>query len=421
MEFVGLTAEQFENYREPRSKSNVYSRPRLEVKEGLLAASAGLVDQFRSMDHEFDVLASDHHPSLWNGKVVDRQFIFFSRGKQEREDLERLLDHDRSLASTLMDPTPYFKYAFLCLCASGDGFETAVKLHWRAWVDRDNLLARLEEGDERESFIELVSTLPEEYTFAVEGGPPRPVTEMDDAVLGEVLEAFRSTERMLTIGLAVDPERAEELGADLVGVASVAFMLLLPVYEALSWSGEDDFISLSEREQAIDEARRAVAEQHKQEREAFESLKRERRQEQARRFEEDRAEKLDHQAYRQEVRRAARAAARRAAEEEAEREAARKLEAVEPTPAPEPPPEKPQKPPPPKPRPARRGRPRPEARGPFEVKQGARVEIATGVLEGKWGVVQEVDHRGQAKVVLGSLVTRVAVGDLREPRRRRAR
>jgi hypothetical protein len=419
MEFVGLSAEQFENYREPRSRSNVYSRARLEVKESLLAASAGLARQLRSMNHELDVLASDHHPSLWNKKVVDRQYVFFSRGRKEREDLERLVDHDRSLASTLMDPTPYFKYAFLCLCASGDGLETAVKLHWRAWVDRDNLLARLEDEGERESFIELVSTLPEEYAFGVEGSPSRPVAQVDGTVLDEVLGAFRSGEGMLTIGLAVDPDRAEELGPDLVGVASVAFMLLLPVYEALSWSGEDDFISLSEREQAIDEARRAVAERHKLEREAFESLRRERLKEQARRFEEERAEKLDHQAYREQVRRAARAAARRAAEEEAAREAAARLEAAEPEPAP--PPDEPPEPPPERPRPPRRARPRPVAAGPFEVKPGVRVEISTGVLEGKWGVVQEVDRRGQAKVVLGSLVTRVAVGDLREPRRRRSR
>lgn len=53
---------------------------------------------------------------------------------------------------------------------------------------------------------------------------------------------------------------------------------------------------------------------------------------------------------------------------------------------------------------------------PFEVQPGMRVEIGSGVLEGKWGVVQQVDRHGRAKVVLGSLVARVPVDQLRPPR-----
>ena len=119
MEFSGLTVDLFDNYREPKSRSNVYSRARLEVKERILAACADLNEQLRHLEHGFDVLASDHHPSIWNRKVVDRQYVFFSRGSEERANLERLVDHERSLAATLMDPTPYFKYAFLCLGVSG--------------------------------------------------------------------------------------------------------------------------------------------------------------------------------------------------------------------------------------------------------------------------------------------------------------
>jgi hypothetical protein len=417
MSFEGLTAEQLDNYSEPRSRSNVYSRQRLEVKEMLLGASGPLAEQLREQGHDFDVLASDHHPCLWNKKVVDRQYVFFSRGKEEQAKLERLVDHDRSLASTLMDPTPYFTHAFMCWCVSAAGVELVVKLHWRAWVDRDNFLARLDEDSETQAFLDLVGGLPEEYAIGVEGGPSHPATELDGQKLDEVLDAFRESRGMLTVGLAFDPERAEELGPDLTGVASVAFLLLVPVYEVLSWSEEDDFITLSEREQAIDEQKRAVTEAAKQEREAFESRRRERHEEQARRFEEQRAEKLEHQAYRAEVRRAAREAARRAAEEEAAREAEARRQAEEAAREPEPAPRQPAAPtreriearPTSKPR-----RPRPAP--PFEIRPGARVEITSGVMKGKWGVIQELDSHGQAKVVLGSLVARIAVTDLREPR-----
>ena len=48
MEFPGLRAVEFENYGEPRSRSNVYSRARLEVKERLLAAAVRLSEQLRA-------------------------------------------------------------------------------------------------------------------------------------------------------------------------------------------------------------------------------------------------------------------------------------------------------------------------------------------------------------------------------------
>ncbi len=429
MSFEGIRADHLENYLEPKSRSNVYSRVRLEVKEDLLAASPRLLEQLAASGRTFEVLASDHHPSVWNKKVVDRQYIFFSRSRQEREDIERLADHDRSLVSTLMDPTPFFKYAFLSLCVSGAGFEIAVKLHWRAWVDRDNFLARLEQEGEREAFLDLFAGLPEEYTFGLEGGQAFPVAEVDGTRLGEVTTAFRGGEGMLSCGLTVDPESCEDLGPDIIDVASVAFMLLSPIYDAVAWSEEEDFIALSERTQAIDEKKQAVAAEHRQEREAFETRQREKHQEQARRYEQERAEKLEHQVYREEVRRAAarraaeqeaqREQARRAAEREAQREEARHAAEQKAQPPAE------QRPPavevrPPRERPA----PRPRAvrdDGPFEVRPGVRVEIGSGVLSGKWGVVQEIDNHGQAKVVLGSLVARVPASDLRAPVRGRRR
>jgi len=403
MEFPGLRAAEFENYGEPRSRSNVYSRARLEVKERLLAAGMRLAEQMRGDGYEIDVLASDHHPSLWNRKIVDRQLVFFSRGAEERASLERLVDRERSLASTLGDPTPYFKHVFLCLCASSRGFEVAVKLHWNAWVDRTNLLSRLGEEGERQVLLEMLASLPEEYVFGVEGGPVHPVTAVDGPRLEEILERFRDLAGMLSAGLVIDPVKAENLGPDLIEVASAAFTLLAPVYDFFSWSEEVDFISLRDREQALDEERRAISEVRRRDREEYEARRRERKAEQALRSEQERAEKIDQQMSRR-ARRVPRPAPRAAEEPVPER-----------PPVPAPAPAEP--PPPPPPRRERRRRESPEA-GPLEVTRGIRVEISTGVLEGKWGIVQEVDRHGQAKVVLGSLVARIPVAGLRLPKRR---
>jgi hypothetical protein len=417
MSLTGLRAEHFEVYCEPKSRSNVYSRERLEIKEWLLGASAPLLSRLGQQGHSVEILASDHHPSLWNKKVVDRQWIFFSRGASDRASLERIVDHDRSLASTLMDPTPFFKSSFLSIDLSKDGFEASVRLHWRAWVDRDNFLARMRDDQQREAFVDTIAGLPDEYAFGVMGGVHHPVGEVDEQILMSVLHEFESTEGMLGVGLTVEPVKAVELGEDLLEVASVAFLLLAPAYAMLSWSEEQDWISLSDREQVIDKRRQAVSEKRRAEAEAFQSRKMERLREQQRRSEEEHSLKMDQQVFQERMRRVTVPAVVREDPRPVPVEVSppRPSRSVQPEPDPSPP----EQPPDATPADAEKSR-KPASRRrqttvravPFEVQKGARVEIASGVLAGKWGVVQEV-VRDQAKVVLGSLVTRVPIDQLR--------
>ncbi len=428
MQFPGLTADHLGCYREPKSRSNVYSRTRLEVKEWLLALSPPILERLRSQGHTLDVLASDHHPSLWNRKVVDRQWIFFSRGREQMASLQRIVDRERSLAATLADPTPYFKSSFMSIALGGDGFEAAIKLNWRAWVDRDNFLARMADPQERESLLAALGGLPEEYIFGLVDGPCRAVGDVDDAFFDEVLASFESTQGMLSVGLPVDPQRCVDLGPDLAEVVSVAFLLLAPLFSFVHWTEEEDYISLPEREQAIDLERQAVSEKHRAETEAFESKKRERHEEQQRRFEDELARKKDQQVYRERMRRIVVSSMARDVPRDPEAIVLTPVEAAvaprptpDPRPAPAPVAEN-------EPRQADRPRPfdptpRPRRRQqtvravPFEVHVGARVEISSGVLKGKWGIVQQLDRHGQAKIVLGSMVARVPVDQLRAPQR----
>lgn len=418
MQFEGLTEEHLDNYRAPRSRSNVYSRQRLEIKEWLTSLSVPLLERLRSQGHSLDLLASDHHPSLWNKKNVDRQWIFFSRGKQAREKLERLVDQERSLASTLMDPTPYFKSSFLCITLSGDGFEAAAKLHHEAWVDRDEFLARMGDEEQSEAFLELITNLPEEYVMGVEGGPSHPVAEMDPGKLQSLIQHFESSKSMLSVGLRVDPKRTVELGQDLAEVAAVAFLLLTPVHEFLSWSEEQDWISLSDREEAIHQERQRISDRRRAEAEAYETRKRERQNEQQRRFEAQRPQMMDQQVYRERMKRSTVPVTPRddRPREAADRPASPPRPVIPVSSGPSPSPRRDKGRPP-----GRHGRKRADTMPavPFEVQPGVRVEVTQGVLAGKWGIVQEIDRRGQAKVVMGSLVARVPVDHLAPARPRR--
>ena len=63
--------------------------------------------------------------------------------------------------------------------------------------------------------------------------------------------------------------------------------------------------------------------------------------------------------------------------------------------------------PPPRPRPAR-------ARARISVAKGATVQVLAGPFEGKTGIVQELDGKGGARVVLGTMSSWVPVAELTE-------
>ncbi len=71
--------------------------------------------------------------------------------------------------------------------------------------------------------------------------------------------------------------------------------------------------------------------------------------------------------------------------------------------------------PPPTPRPRRPGRRRPP------IQTGATVHVLAGTFQGKVGVVQELDGKGGARVVLGTMSIWVPVGDLTQEASARAR
>ncbi len=49
----------------------------------------------------------------------------------------------------------------------------------------------------------------------------------------------------------------------------------------------------------------------------------------------------------------------------------------------------------------------------FRIAKGTTVHVLSGPFEGKVGVVQEVDGKGSARVVLGTMSSWVSLGDLR--------
>ena len=432
-----ISSDIFEYFSEPKSRSNVWSRQRLDIKQKLEAFAKSFYESFDIEEYGLEVTASDHYPSLWNRKCVDRQWIFFSKGKEARKVVEEIIDTDKTLRATITDPTPYFKNVFLALDLSSEAISLAVYLHWKAWVDRDNFLARMNAAGEREQWLEFVRSLPDEYVVKADGADPVAAVDMNEQNLSTCIDAFRSNEKFLSTGLFVPRDKSLELGEDLWDVLKVAFMLLIPVYELMAWSPENDFISMSDKRRELEEKRKSVADQFEKEREAFKAQKQKDKLEQIRRHKElvEKRKDLREQLERQPPPRP---------RPEPERQPP-----LQPRPEPEPEPEKdkdkerkqrpprPDYPPGPKERrplqPGRTARLKPavddrkaealpqmpeagpgtgDAGETAQFKYGDRVRIMDGAFKGKWGIVQEIDGRGKVKVILGSMVARLSTAEV---------
>src|SRR5690242_10398793 len=122
-QFPGLTEADFEAYHPSRATSNAYVRPRLETKQKVLTVGRELAERARAVGVSLEVHASDERPSIWNKKSVTEQWVFLWRDGAARAELERVADHERPVAAALLDPTPYYRHAFLGLLLSVATFD----------------------------------------------------------------------------------------------------------------------------------------------------------------------------------------------------------------------------------------------------------------------------------------------------------
>ncbi|MBI2896090.1 MAG: hypothetical protein HYY06_21210 [Deltaproteobacteria bacterium] len=406
--FTGLLAGDFDAYSAEKWSSNMWNRQRLEVKQRMLALGKELAVDLAGSGLELTLGASDEHPSLWNRKRVDCQWLFLWRNEEERKVLETIVDRDRKLAATILDPTPLSRHAFLGVKLDVHGLELALEVHRNAWVDAKNLRSKLSTTAGKAQMLRLLAELPEGFTFGA-GEQVVPAAEVDAERIPAVLAEHESSEWFF-VAVRIARDEAIVLGPALGDAVAEAFRRLGPIYRFVAWSRQNDFVSI---DQALAQqvAERQVAHEvlESEEREREERLQAERD------LARERAKEKGHGAARATGAtswvppRPPRAAV------EATVEPSRKTAPARAVPAPrgattERAETRQAVPPAASRGPGERSVPKPPAAPPV-VDKGVRVRIGTGPFAGKVGTVQEVD-KGVAKVLLGLLAARVDVQDL---------
>lgn len=275
-----LTTRDFDAYLPEKATSNAYSRPRIEVKQRVLAWARDVMERLAELGIAVDMHASDEHPTLRNKKRVDCQWVFFWRDQAAREELDRLLDRGRSISDEIDDPSPYTRHAFLAFRIDASAVEVCFAVHPDAKVDIDNLRARLATAGDGTApatadgsaeapvdsaaaapaklaagLTSALRALPEEFSIGVR--PEDRVacsTATPEAIL-EMLARAAAGQTPLWIGWLIPRETAIDHSAILDEQLGDAIVALAPIYRLVAWSRENDHLALDRRIEGLEQER----------------------------------------------------------------------------------------------------------------------------------------------------------------------
>ncbi len=259
-----LADRDFDAYLPEKASSNAFTRPRLEVKQRALAWARDVAARLSEQGFAAEVHATDEHPSLRNKRRVDAQWVFFWRNEAAAGELDVLLERSRSIAEVIDDPSPYTRHAFLALRIDSAAVEVCFAVHPEAKVDVDNLRARLAEGSEHlaEELAKALHALPDQFEVRAgeEGGDAMrlPCGDATPEQLANVLAQSAEHNVPLWIGWRV--LRATVLShADLVSEQlGDAVLALLPVYQLIAWSRDNDHVGIDRAIEGLQEAQAKV-------------------------------------------------------------------------------------------------------------------------------------------------------------------
>lgn len=257
-----LSVTDFDAYAPAKATSKAYSRPRLEIKQRVLLWARRVVSRLAALGINVDVHGSDEHPTLRNKSHVDSQWVFFSRDRDAREDLDRLLDAEQKISAAIDDPSPFARHAFLALKLDSFRVEVCFAVHPEAKVDVDNLRARLTANAEshdgvHELTAELTAALhalPDEFAIGV-GDELVAAHAATPTAIESMLERASAGQVPLWIGWSVPRDVALEHADSIGEQLEDALLALAPIYQLVSWSRQNDRIALDRRLEGIEQQR----------------------------------------------------------------------------------------------------------------------------------------------------------------------
>jgi transcription antitermination factor NusG len=253
--FDGFEARDFEAYAPSKWQSNVFNLERMRVKDKLTSLGQQLSPMVPSPDSPpLGYEVSVEHPALWNNNTVSDQQLYFTRSEDERKELFTRNTRARPMSSLVADPSPDREHMVLCVVVSEPGVEICLKLHPNATVDRQNLVTKLTDRWHMQALVDLLANLPSDFHVGFAGGDMSAPSTLDADALRVLVQAFAdgsassnpSETKVIVVGRTFEPEAVCEAESGFADLARETLQALLPLYQHLAWSRQNDFVEAKE-------------------------------------------------------------------------------------------------------------------------------------------------------------------------------
>lgn len=259
--FSGFKPDDFLAYEERKWSSNRFNLERMRARETLQALATAAAADAGLAALGLGVESTHDHPTIFNNKKVDAQWVFFARPEAERKRLGVLIDKEHPLHRVVEDPAPHHLHALLGLRLDLSGLEVGLRVHRNAWIDTRNLTARCADAADRATLLGLLGGVPDAVVRL--GGSELAAGQVDDAALAAL--AAHDGELpgdWLYVARRFDREDPVLSTPDLAAAVGSTLALLVPLYSFAAWREDNDHLGLVDRlaaeRRSADEAVRAA-------------------------------------------------------------------------------------------------------------------------------------------------------------------
>lgn len=240
--FSGFGPADFLAYEEHKWASNRFNLERMRAREKLqqLAGAAAGVAGVDALGLGME--ATHDHPTIFNHKRVDAQWVFFARPEAERKRLSVLIDKEHPLHRVVEDPAPHHLHAILGLRLDLAGLEVGLRIHRNAWVDVRNLGARCTSAEGRAALVALIAAVPGGVVCA--GGPEIAGELVDDETLAPLSAGGEPETEWILVARRFDREDPLLTSPDLTTAVASTLGSLVPLYAFAAWREDNDHLGL---------------------------------------------------------------------------------------------------------------------------------------------------------------------------------
>ncbi|NUN12233.1 MAG: hypothetical protein HUU55_01205 [Myxococcales bacterium] len=255
MGFAGFSEKDFDAYDEKKWTSNRFNLERMRARENAEALAKLVFPTERQAIFGLEQTSSHDHPTLFNHRRVDSQWVFLVRNHEEQKRLTAKIDSEHSVEVQVGDPALHHLHAIVGLKLHFNGLDILFGIHRHASLDLRNFLQKVDVPYERQLFTDLLKMLPAGVRFVSGEVTVNPFDVEEKHIRTAVNHLLNDNGgEWLQFVRTLSRDEITSLGENVVQTVRETLSGLLSLYAFASWRRDNDFISL---QKAIKEDKKA--------------------------------------------------------------------------------------------------------------------------------------------------------------------